>query len=78
MILVKIDVSDVKQNVKKGPKRSRGPKTDFVGNQNTGRARAETTNAGVTKVSSFVWTLMVKKENGQRKGMGWVNSEGVG
>ena len=63
-MLVKTDVSGVKQKVQKGTKRSRGPKTDLFDQKQRGRARAETKNAGVKKLSSFIWTLMVTKENG--------------
>ena len=50
--------------VQKGTKRSSGPKTDFVDQKQRGGGRAETKNAGAKKFSSFIWTLVVKKENG--------------
>ena len=59
-----MDVVDVNQKVKKGTKRSSGPKKDLFGQTKTGRGRAETKHAGVKKFSSFIWTLVVKKENG--------------
>ena len=71
-MFVKNGVFGVKQNVQKGTKRSSGPKTDFVGQTKREGGRAETKNAGVQKLSSFIWTLVVKKENGKR------NRDGVG
>ena len=62
---VKTDVFGVKKGVQKGTKRSSGPKTDFVGQQKRGAGRLDTKNAGVKKFSSFVWTLVVKTENGK-------------
>ena len=66
-MLVKMDVFDVNKRVKKGggekkkeTKKSRGPKTDFVGRKQTGRGRSEAKNAGV-ETFSFIWTLMVTK-----------------
>ena len=62
----------VKTNVQKGTKRSSGPKTDLLGQKKERRGRAETQNAGVKKLSSFTWTLVVTKENGGQilKGVG--------
>ena len=62
MILVKIDVFDVNKKVQKGTKRSSGPKTDFLGQQKRGGGRADLKIAGVKKLSSFIWTLVVNKE----------------
>ena len=77
-MLVKLDVFGVEKHVKEGTKRSSGPKTDFVGQQQTGRGRYEAETAGVKKFSSFIWTLMVKHKKMEKgKGMGWANSEGV-
>ena len=63
----KIDVLFVNKKVRKGIKRSSGPKTDLFGQKKRGGGRAETKNAGVKKLPSFIWTLVVKKENGKRK-----------
>ena len=52
------------KKVQKGTKRSSGPKTDLLGQNKREGGRAETKNAGVKKFSSFIWTLVVKKENG--------------
>ena len=49
-----------------GTKRSNGPKTDFLGQTKREVGRADLKNAGVKKFSSFIWTLVVKK-NGKRK-----------
>ena len=63
-IYVKIDVFGSSKGVKKVPKRSSGPKTDFLGQTKRGGGRADTKNAGVKKFSSFIWTLVVKNKNG--------------
>ena len=59
-MLVKIDVFGVNQKVQKGTKRSSGPKTDLLGQKKRGGGRADLKNAGVKKLSSFIWTLVVK------------------
>ena len=64
IILVKTDVFDVKQKVKTCQKRSGAPKTDLFDHKQTGRGRYEAKHAGVKKLSSFIWTFMVTKENG--------------
>ena len=68
-MLVKTDVFDVNEKVKKGitRKRSRAPNTDLFDKKQTGRGRSEAKHAGVKKFSSFIWTLMVKKEHGKRE-----------
>ena len=75
MIPVKIDVFDVKQKVKTDQKRSSGPKTNLFDEKQTGRGRSETNNAGVKKLSSFIWTFMMTKEHGH---MTMENDEGWG
>ena len=61
-MLAKTDVFDVKRKVQQGTKRSSGPKTDlFTKNKEEG---AETKNAVVKKLSSFIWTFMLTKEIG--------------
>ena len=75
-MLVKTDVVGVNKKVNKCPKRSGGPNTDFVDQKQTGRARSETKHAGVKKFSSFIWTVMVTKENGKMARGGWVNPTG--
>ena len=67
IMLLKTDVFDVQQNAKKCQKRSIGPKTDLFGQKQTGRGRSEAKTAGVKKFLSFIWTLVVKKENEQMK-----------
>ena len=64
IFVVKTDVFDVNKKVKKGQKMSRAPKTDVVGQKRTGRGRSEAKHAGVKKLSSFILTFMVTKENG--------------
>ena len=59
-----MDVFDVNKKVKKGTKRSRASKTDFVDQKQTGRGRSDAKNAGVKKFASFTWTFMVTTENG--------------
>ena len=62
-IFIKSDVFGVtskSKNVQKGPA---APTPFFCKNKREG-GRAETKNAGVKKFSSFIWTLVVKKENG--------------
>ena len=61
-MLVKTDVFGVQQKVQQGTKRSSDPKTDFLGNNKRGGGRADLKNGGVQKFSSFIWTLVVKKE----------------
>ena len=61
-MFVKTDVFDVTQKVKNSTKRSRAPKTDFVGQKQTGRARSEVKNTGVKKFSAFIWTFMATEE----------------
>ena len=63
-MFVKIDVFGVNKKVQKGTKTSNGPKTDLFGQNKRGGGRADLTNAGVKKFSSFIWTLVVKTENG--------------
>ena len=63
-MFVKIDVFGVNKKVQKGTKRSSGPKTNLLGQNKREGGRAETKNAGVKKFSSFIWTLVVTKENG--------------
>ena len=78
-MLVKTDVFDVNQNVKKRQTKVQSPpKPIFVDQKQTERGRSEAKYAGVQKLSSFIWTLMVTKENEKWHGVGWVNSEGVG
>ena len=63
-MLVKTDAFGVNKKVQKGTKRSSGPKTDLLGQTKRGGGRADLKNAGVKKFSSFIWTLVVKKQNG--------------
>ena len=63
-MFVKMDVFEVNKKVKKGTQRSSGPKTDLLDKQKRGGGRADLKNAGVKKFSSFIWTLVVKTENG--------------
>ena len=48
-------------------KRSTGPNVNLLGKNKRGAGRADLKNGGVKKFSSFIWTLVVKKENGKRK-----------
>ena len=59
----KIDVF----GVEKGTKRSSGPNTDVLSKTKRGARRLDMKNAGVKKSSSFIWTLVVKKQNGKGK-----------
>ena len=59
---VKIEVLVVKQKARKRTKRSSGPNTDLLGHQKRGGGRADLKNTGVKKLSSFIWTLVVKSE----------------
>ena len=63
------------EKVQKGPA---AQKPIFVGQNKKGGGRADLKNAGVQKFSSFIWTLVVKTENGGSILKGWVNSEGGG
>ena len=66
-MFVKSDVFGVNKKVKKGTKRSNGLKTDLLGKTKRGGSRAALKIAGVKKLSSFIWTLVVETENGKRK-----------
>ena len=68
--MVKINVFWVKKKVPKGAKRykkAQRPQNRLVGSTKKRRGRADLKNAGVKKFSSFIWTLVVKKEKGKRK-----------
>ena len=65
-MFVKIDVLGVNKISKKVQKGPAAPKPIFCQTKREG-GRAETKNAGVKKFLSFIWTLVVKTENGKRK-----------
>ena len=44
---------------------STGPNTDLLGQTKRGAGRLDMKIGGVKKFSSFIWTLVVKKENGK-------------
>ena len=46
-----------------GPKRSTGPNANVFGQKKRGARRLDMKIAGRNTSSSFVWTLVVKKEN---------------
>ena len=48
----------------KRSKKVQWPSTDFLGQKIREGGRADLTHAGVKKLSSFILTLMVKKEHG--------------
>ena len=55
------------KGVKKDTKRSSGPNTDLFGQTKRGAGRLDMKIGGVNNSSSFIWTLVVKKENEKRK-----------
>ena len=74
-MFVKIDVFDVKTKVQKGPE---APTPICLTNNKEEGVELRQKMQGGKKISSFIWTLMVKQTMGKGHGMGWVNSEGVG
>ena len=60
-MFVEIDVLGVNNKVQKGPA---APKPICWVTNKRGGGRADLQNAGVKTFSSFIWTLVVKKENG--------------
>ena len=65
-MLVNIDVFGVKKGSEKY-KKVQWPQNRCVGSKERGGGRADLKHAGVKKFSSFIWTLVVKTENGKRK-----------
>ena len=61
----------VTKRSKNGTERSSGPNTDLLGQKKRGGGRADLKNAGVKTFSSFILTLVVKKETGKRKRDMW-------
>ena len=65
--MIKTDAFGVKHRSKKVQKGPAAPTPICLKKTKRGGGRAETKNAGVEKFSSFIWTLVVKTENGKRK-----------
>ena len=65
-----------RKKVKQYRKRSSGPKTDLLGQTKRGARRLDMKNGGVKKLSSFIWTIMVKKENENGKGRAYIRQSG--